>query len=63
MTTIYLKDYEVAARYGVGRASIWRWVKTDPTFPKPVSLSAGCTRWQIPALEAWEARRVEDAAA
>ena len=30
---------------GVSRATIWRWVKLDPSFPKPFSISAGITCW------------------
>jgi len=51
----YLSDLLVAQRYKVGRTTIWRWVKTDPKFPKPIKLSPGCTRWKACDLEAWEA--------
>jgi predicted DNA-binding transcriptional regulator AlpA len=46
---------QVAQRYGVSTATPWRWVN-DPVanFPKPVSLSPGCTRWRLSDLEAWE---------
>ena len=54
MNSIYLQDNQVAARYGVARPSIWRWLKNDPTFPKPIALSKGCTRWRLEDLEAWE---------
>lgn len=57
MQTIYFQDIEVGKRYGVSRASIWRWLKTDPSFPKPVALSAGCSRWRLSDLEAWEAAK------
>ena len=50
----YLTDLDLAARYGVHRSTPWRWVKTDPTFPKPVVLSPGCTRWKGSELLAWE---------
>ncbi|MBN8978921.1 MAG: AlpA family phage regulatory protein [Rhizobiales bacterium] len=52
--SLYLQDKQVAERYGVSRGCIWRWVKTDPNFPKPVSLSPGSTRWRVKDLEAWE---------
>ena len=47
----------VAGRYDCHVATIWRLLKTDPTFPKPVKISEGCTRWRIADLEAWEAHR------
>ena len=52
----YLKDTETAARFGVSRATIWGWTRAR-TFPAPVQLSPGCTRWRVADLEAWEADR------
>lgn len=54
----YVADQYLAGRYSVSRQTIWRWLKTDPNFPKPVSLSPGCTRWRLADIEAWEAARV-----
>lgn len=50
-------DKQVAARLTVGRATVWRYVRTDPTFPKPIKLSAGCARWRSDEVEAWLASR------
>jgi prophage regulatory protein len=38
-------------------------LKKDPTFPKPVSLSRGCTKWKLADLEAWEAAKAANSAA
>ena len=57
MPDTYLSVAQVAARYGVHRTTPWRWAKTDPNFPKPVSLMPGCTRWKLADLEAWEAAK------
>lgn len=54
---MYVSDKQVAARYNVTRPTVWRWLKTDPAFPKPISLSPGCTRWRLDEIEAWEAAR------
>lgn len=54
MATTYLSDTQLAARFGVHRSTPWRWVKTDPSFPKPVVLSPGCTRWSLEEIELWE---------
>lgn len=62
MAETYLADTQLAARYGVHRTTPWRWAKTDPAFPKPVTLSPGCTRWKLSDLEAWEAGKASDAA-
>lgn len=57
MPETYLSDHLVARRYGVHRSTPWRWAKSDPTFPRPVTLTAGCTRWRLSDLETWEAAR------
>lgn len=56
---LYLKDRQVAERYGVDRSTVWRWVRSEPTFPKAFKLSNGCARWRLADLEAWEAARSE----
>lgn len=57
MPATYLSDRHLAARYQVHHLTPRRWLKTDPTFPKPVRLTAGCTRWNLADIEAWEAAR------
>jgi prophage regulatory protein len=54
MAETFLTDMDLAARYGVHRSTPWRWAKTDPTFPKPVNLTPGCTRWRLSEITAWE---------
>ena len=34
-------------------ATIWRWVKTNPGFPKPIKLSPSVTAWDEAELLAW----------
>lgn len=58
----YLSDNQLAARYSVHRTTPWRWAKSDPNFPKPVTLTPGCTRWKLSEIEAWEASRATVAA-
>lgn len=53
----YLTDNEAAERYHVSRPTIWRWLRTDPQFPKPLKLSPGATRWRLADLERWEQAR------
>ncbi len=53
----YLSDSQIANRYGVSRQTTWRWAATDPTFPKPIKLSAGCTRFKLSELEEWESAK------
>jgi prophage regulatory protein len=53
----YLSDKQLAARFAVSRQSVWRWLKVDPAFPRPYSLSPGCTRWKLAEIEQWERGR------
>ena len=58
--TSFLSDKQISSRYNVGRATVWRWVQKG-TFPKPVKLSAGCSRWPLSDIEAWEAAQADAA--
>jgi prophage regulatory protein len=53
---VYFSDKDLARRFGVGRATIWRWVR-DQGFPEPVKLSPHCTRWRLDDVQAWEGQR------
>ena len=57
----YLSDKAVASRYGISRATVWRWAKEQPTFPRPVKL-AGCTRWRSEELQKWETQQEKTSA-
>ncbi|MCZ8081101.1 MAG: AlpA family phage regulatory protein [Rhodobacteraceae bacterium] len=50
----YATDTDLAAHFGVNRATIWAWVKRNE-FPAPVRLSPQMTRWKWSDVEAWEA--------
>lgn len=52
--TKYLSDVQLAERYSVNRATIWRWTARR-ILPQPVQLSPGCTRWSLAAIEAHDA--------
>ena len=54
---MYTNDQGLAARLSVSRQTIWRLVKSDLTFPKPIRLTPGCTRWLLSEVEAWEASK------
>lgn len=59
MKNLFLTDVDVGERYGVVRGTIWRWIKKE-NFPKPVSLSPGCTRWKLSDIEEWETEKAQD---
>ena len=52
-TVRFLSDKDIAERYSVHRATPWRWVK-EGKLPQPVKITAGCTRWKLADIEAWE---------
>jgi predicted DNA-binding transcriptional regulator AlpA len=37
----------LAAVLGKGVSTAWRDIRNDPDFPKPIRLSAGCTRFRV----------------
>ncbi|PCF97663.1 helix-turn-helix transcriptional regulator [Vreelandella nigrificans] len=49
----FLSAEQAANRYGVHRASIYRWAK-EGDFPTPIKLGPNVTRWALADLEAWE---------
>jgi prophage regulatory protein len=59
---MFVSDKQIAARYGVARPTVWAWLRNDPTFPKPVSLSPGCTRWRLVEVETWERSKAGEVA-
>lgn len=50
----YLTVKEVAARYTVTVATVWRWARKKEGFPEPVKIGIGTTRWRVADLEAFE---------
>ncbi|MGE4533490.1 helix-turn-helix transcriptional regulator [Halomonas sp.] len=53
----FLTAKQVATRYDVGVATIWRWARDRDDFPKPKKLGDNCTRWRLSDLEQWEDER------
>lgn len=62
MPETFLSDRQLGDRYGVHRLTPRRWLREDPTFPKPVRLTPGCVRWKLSDIEAWEAAKAASAA-
>tara|TARA_R110002072_G_scaffold244646_1_gene403981 strand:- start:787 stop:972 length:186 start_codon:yes stop_codon:yes gene_type:complete len=61
MTDTYLSDTDLAKRYNIARPTVWRWHREQAAFPRAIRLTAGCTRWKLSEIEAWEAAQVEAA--
>ena len=52
---------QVAEKLTVSRATVWRYVSTDPAFPKPLKLSRGCSRWRADEVDQWLETRPREA--
>ena len=51
---LYFSDRQVAERFGISVATVWRWSREGREgFPAPVRL-VGTTRWRLADLEAFE---------
>jgi len=48
----FLRDTDLAARYGVHRNSVWRWA-AQGSLPKPVGIG-GAKRWRLSEIIAFE---------
>jgi prophage regulatory protein len=55
----YLSDRQTAERFGVSRCTVWRWLR-EGGFPRPIKLSAGCTRWRLSDVERWENEKTQE---
>ena len=53
---------QAAEFLGIGVATVWRWIKERPDFPRPIRLSARCTVIDGEQLVAWrDAQAVKEA--
>lgn len=53
---LYISVYQVSARLGVSRATVWRWASAG-LLPQPIKLGPNTTRWRLSDLVAMEAAR------
>jgi predicted DNA-binding transcriptional regulator AlpA len=54
MPDTYLSDKDLSRRYQITRNTVWRWNRERSDFPRAIRLTAGCTRWKLSEIEAWE---------
>ncbi len=47
----FIRDTEVAERYGIGRSTVWQWVQ-DGILPSPIRFGHRCSRWDSDELDA-----------
>lgn len=46
----WLSPRQVTAMLSISEATLYRWVKQRPEFPRPVKFSRGCTRFSLQQL-------------
>ena len=51
--SIRIKDKEAAQILGIGRSTLWAWVKTRPNFPQPRRDGSRFTFWLRSGVEAY----------
>lgn len=52
--TEFLKVDQVAQRYAISQATVWRLVQNDPEFPAPIKFTNGTSRWSLKQLRSFE---------
>jgi prophage regulatory protein len=53
MTRQFLTDSDLAARYGISRATVWRWTSAG-RLPPPIRLGEATTRWPLEGVLQYE---------
>jgi predicted DNA-binding transcriptional regulator AlpA len=53
----FIRVKPLGERFGVSVRTIWRWVRCDPTFPRPIKFSAQVSAWDRNEIDAWELDR------
>lgn len=48
-----LRATQLAEIFGIGLSSVWRHVKNDPSFPRPIKLTPRCTVFDADEVAAW----------
>lgn len=48
----------VLKRIGIGRATLYRWLKEDPTFPRPVKIGSHSVGWIEAEINSWLEARI-----
>lgn len=55
-----LRPSAAARRLGISKSTLWRLVRNDPDFPRPIRLGPRTTALRLSDLDAWVDRRAAD---
>ena len=58
----HLTIHDVAERYKTSKDTVYRWLRGDNSFPRPMRLPTGGTRWTVAQLDRWDAAETAVAA-
>lgn len=58
MNRPFLTDLDLAQRYSISRATVWRWTSSG-RLPRPVRLGEATTRWVLEDLLQYEQRLLQ----
>ena len=50
----------LCAKLGIARPTVWRRLKDDPTFPRPLTLGGRAQRWLETEVDAWLAMKADE---
>jgi prophage regulatory protein len=53
-----LRRRQLEARLAIGRSTIYDWLRSDPTFPRPVKIGCRAVGWVESEINDWLARRM-----
>jgi prophage regulatory protein len=53
-----LRRRQLEARLGIGRSTVYDWLRSDPSFPRPVRIGARAVGWIESEINAWLAERM-----
>jgi prophage regulatory protein len=53
-----LRSRDVCERLAISRTTLWRLLRTDPSFPRPIRLLSKGDRYDADEINAWLASRV-----
>jgi predicted DNA-binding transcriptional regulator AlpA len=56
-STLLLTDRQVAEALTISRALVWKLLRSDATFPRPIILGAKSKRWIAAEITTWLSTR------
>jgi prophage regulatory protein len=55
-----IRRKQLESRLGVSRSTIYDWIRSDPSFPKPIRIGPRAVGWLEHEIELWIAARMAE---